>query len=232
MSERSRKPARPPSRLYRHGFVGEEEWDSKVRMDKAHPGEAWVELASPDGWFVEQHIVEQSGRIVVAELRVHHDPDKPLPTGGLTARRLRSIKVQGHLSTLRDVLSSQFEVADARGSQPKVEGFSRASLRDARPGRAGLSDRHYAEVANAYVHLVASGSTRPVAALADRHHVSASRMASQLHKARTKGILSSSPAGLPGGELTPMGRALLQDEAEAQPAQAQRSKTKQARKPK
>jgi hypothetical protein len=211
-----------PKRRYRASFHDPDLlWESSVATDRRRPGEAIVKLASEDGWIAEQRVVEQSGQLVVAELRIFFDPDEALPAGGLTARRVRSVTLQNHLETLRDVLQSS---SRSRGDPPiLVEGFSSAVLRRARAGRRGLPERHYAEVASAYVDALASGSKRPVAELAKEYHVSYSRMADQIHEARSRGLLTRSAPGRAGGELTEKAKKFL---AEPKPSASRSQRRK------
>lgn len=80
-----------------------------------------------------------------------------------------------------------------------------------RPGRAGRADFDYAEVAALYVELVVEGG-EPVSALAERLGVSVAQTRSLLHTARSRKLLTPSPAGRVGGRLTPKAIELLSGE--------------------
>jgi hypothetical protein len=90
-----------------------------------------------------------------------------------------------------------------------------------RPGRAGRTDSFYLVWAEAYVERLAAGSRRPVMDLAEHpprpirgyvsneSEVSAATVRDFIHQARERGLLTRSPAGRPGGELTPKARRML-----------------------
>lgn len=90
-----------------------------------------------------------------------------------------------------------------------------------RPGRAGRSDIYYAIWARAYVEWLRLGSKTPVKDLATAPPVAIAGYSSGekswsegtirdvLREARHRGLLTRSPAGRAGGELTPKCVSLL-----------------------
>ncbi len=78
-----------------------------------------------------------------------------------------------------------------------------------RPGRRGRDDRAYAEIAALYVDEVLSGANGAVKRLAARLHYSPSQIRSVLYAARRRGLLTESPNGKAGGELTEKARRLI-----------------------
>lgn len=94
-------------------------------------------------------------------------------------------------------------------------------MRRRRPGRRGRTDSYYLVWAVAYVERLAAGSRRPVKDLTERPpkvirgYVSDGEATSEatvrdiIHQARVRGLLTGSPAGRPGGELTPKATQML-----------------------
>jgi hypothetical protein len=90
-----------------------------------------------------------------------------------------------------------------------------------RPGRAGRRDSFYLPFAVAYVKRLAEGSSRPVMDLAehppraikgyvsDGSHMSEATVRDFIHQARERGLLTRSPAGRAGGELTRKAERML-----------------------
>lgn len=82
-----------------------------------------------------------------------------------------------------------------------------------RPGRGGRGERWYAELAGAYLALLAEGDTTPIRTLAARGHVSESTIRNQLARARGElGLLTRSPKGKAGGTLTDKAKEILSGE--------------------
>jgi hypothetical protein len=89
-----------------------------------------------------------------------------------------------------------------------------AEVAKRRPGRAGRHDSFYLAWAEAYVERLAAGSRRPIKDLAERpprtirgyvsdgDRVSEATVRDFIHEARERGLLTRSPKGRPGGELT------------------------------
>jgi hypothetical protein len=78
-----------------------------------------------------------------------------------------------------------------------------------RPGRRGRDDAFFAAFAAEYVARVAEGSSRPVAELAKRRHLSPERVRDVLHQARTRELLTRPASGKAGGHLTEKALALF-----------------------
>lgn len=80
-----------------------------------------------------------------------------------------------------------------------------------RPGRAGRPDYWYAEKARRYVLACTMRPHAPVAWLVERatQRETSDQWRGWLNRARNLGLLTASPTGLAGGELTPKGWAAL-----------------------
>jgi hypothetical protein len=96
-----------------------------------------------------------------------------------------------------------------------------SEMRRRRPGRAGRPDSFYLVWAVAYVERLKVGSRHPVKDLAEhppkvvRGYISDADVTSEatvrdfIHQARERGLLTRSPKGRPGGELTPKAEQLI-----------------------
>jgi hypothetical protein len=80
--------------------------------------------------------------------------------------------------------------------------------RDHRPGKRGRADVFYAGVAKRYVELLAVSST-PTKDLAEELDQTVTSTRDVLHQARQRGLLTSGPKGIAGGELTKKAIGLL-----------------------
>jgi hypothetical protein len=158
-----------------------------------------VEVEGLDGWRVRviSSLTERGTEIAALTISPAGDD---VPAGGVTAGVLRGL----HVRELH--LAARAAAAQLRrhGDQPGLDSWTGAR----RPGRAGRADSFYAEVAAQYVDLLGT-SKKPVADLADRHHLSASQVRGILAVARGRGLLTAAPAGRPGGLLTAKAERVL-----------------------
>lgn len=102
--------------------------------------------------------------------------------------------------------------------------------RPVRPGRGGTDDQVYATWARRYVDALDADPRRPVRHLVEEEkvagrHVTASQVRAYLNRARNRGFLTDAPPGLPGGELTDLGRQVLRtaDDARRRAAATRRN---------
>jgi hypothetical protein len=79
-----------------------------------------------------------------------------------------------------------------------------------RVGRRGRADRFYARWAAEYVGAFAR-SGHPVAEMAARHNLSPSQVRNLVYACRQRGMLTASPPGRAGGELTARAVELLRE---------------------
>lgn len=137
----------------------------------------------------------------------------------VTARLLRRVAWGQYESVARQRIRRE---AAAYGAAPAEPGqragedvsYMSAIARDfasaPRPGRRGRGDVAYAAVAATYVGSLGAG--RAVQLTASELGYSPSQVRNLLYEARRRGLLTDSPAGREGGELTDKARALLADE--------------------
>lgn len=152
-----------------------------------HTPELTREFFDWDGFTVEVVLRPRDGRKVVTELHIAPaDGQSPPP---LSSALLRALP----LGQLREHALEIEALGDARSLQ----------------GRVRRDERFYAEVAAAYVDLLNVSATRPAEALANTVEVPVRTVHAWLHKARSRGLLTSAGAGQAGGALTERGRRLL-----------------------
>jgi hypothetical protein len=180
-----------------------------------------------DDGSVRSFTIERSTTFVDSE---GVEVDGPLPPGEaaqevslgepITARALRRFRFEETLSEAKRQSAwwSGIELADARrrgdgaGASTVAERIERIErLPDGRRGRPGLDDRYYAEVAQAYVRLIAGGSTAPVRDLAGEMNVADTTARNHVREARRRGILTKTERGKLGGVLTARAIELLNE---------------------
>jgi hypothetical protein len=192
--------------------------------------DACVEVPINDRWTAAYFLVEQDGRPVIGELRIFPTevPAEPLrgrppgtwsghalgmkapvPRGGLSARLLRGVKVGYYFKAeLRGrraaALPSGLRVFH-RPRHPTASPRSEASRR----GRPPRPDEELIPIAAAYADAVRRGEDHPRAALVKQLKLSGATIRDRIHRARQRGLLTDARPGVPGGELTVRGRALL-----------------------
>ncbi len=133
-----------------------------------------------------------------------------VPPGGLSTATVRLVPI----ADLFDDLSTYTADDSGRLLIELFAGVSAEEMRK-RPGRAGRDDRHYAELAEAYVDL-SSTSRRPVADLAKMMRFDPVTVRDKLAEARKRGLLASFGPGRSGGRLTAKAMDLLQRKGDVQ----------------
>lgn len=138
------------------------------------------------------------------------DTTSPLPAGGVTSRLLRRLPLGEIVEAVRSDLRLTARTVRPHGRAGSLmahnaEQFAR------RPGRAGRSDRDYAEVAAAYVAILATSDPKPVEMLAAQTFLSPSQIRNVLYEARRRELLTKAPPGRPGGQLTEKCRRILEE---------------------
>jgi hypothetical protein len=210
------------------------------------PHETWLEVGL-DGWVAAYRLIPQEGRPVVAEVRVFPDENAPrpqgrwsaerlgdqapVPVGGVPARVLRQLRVREHLALYDDIVQRHQDQQSFRVSLLD-HGFTQV-VKEA--GRRGRSDLFYAEIASAYVSLAAARA--PIQRLRDRLeeeeglYFAEATVRDFVNQARRRGLLTPSPPGRPGGELTTQAQELLSRLAEDQRELAKKRRWVKVRNP-
>jgi hypothetical protein len=181
-----------------------------MKQQRFDPGGRWQETDLKNGWTVREDFVLENGRRVVGTLTIRATGD--VPPGGVTARLLRTIRV-GQLGWALRATHAKFFGPEAAARIFKRRGMPR---RRKRSQGVRADDRYYAELANAYVALLESGSRTPTKALATQLKEPYTRMRSRVNLARANGFLSAGQRGRGGckggGMLTDKARQVLAQE--------------------
>jgi hypothetical protein len=191
---------------------------------------------APD-WDVEYTIVAQDGAAIIGELHIRPSVEyapRPIgatpetvtgwteqryPEGGITATLLRRVKANSGIIALA-FKAPRFPVRRDEQTGEVIEWkewpntFSAAGVRNGRQSRGHpRSDRFLAEVAAAYVVLVAGGPDVIAGLreqLAERGvYYADTGIRELLNKARKRGLLTAAPRGRAGGRLTARALGLL-----------------------
>ncbi len=123
------------------------------------------------------------------------------PPGGITTRMLRQVRTGAIIASCR---------AAARAIGAIVPDAAPDLSVSERVGRRGRDDRFYARWAAEYADAC-TRSGHPVAEMAARHHLSASQIRNLVHACRKREMLTDSPPGRAGGELTARAIKLLRE---------------------
>ena len=208
--------------------------DSKLPRETRR--EIWVEQSIEPGWVGAYRLMVKAGRLIVAEVRLLPDTgqgagrwseDAPdVPPEGVPSRALRalspSVPKDRFPRFLLEIGKKYPAIAkQLLGRHGVTLGTEMASRR---PGRTGRPDSYYLAWAEAYVERLAAGSRRPIKDLAERPpraikgyvsdgaHVSEATVRDLIHQARARDLLTPSPIGRAGGELTPKAIRMLDRE--------------------
>jgi hypothetical protein len=207
----------------------------------ASPGRGrsvWYETPVDDSWMAAYRLTQQSGQVVVSELRVfplevnraRTDTasaglwsaevlaDKAqAPKGGLTARVLRKVRIGEHATKADEGLESwrRMELLDAATGLGGTKRRMNQSQRTR--GRPGHPPLFYARLAKTYAEAMARKSTRPTEVVAARHQLTPSHARDLIHKARVGGFLTGTIKGRSAGALTPKAQAVLDSVARSKP---------------
>lgn len=202
------------------------------RLPRRQRREIWVETPVERGWVAAYRIVLRERQPLVAEVRVF--PDEPghdagrwseeadtVSPGGVPGRALPKLRLRDAMILFPQVIERWNRASGGRLGTQVLGRFATSGSPEAvprRPGRAGRPDRYYAIWANAYVDRLREGSATPVKDLTTAPPVvlgvgageaSEATIRDTLTEARERGLLTSSPRGKAGGELTPKALRLL-----------------------
>jgi len=209
--------------------VGEREDGSMERMD------AWFEVPL-DGdwetapWRAAYRVKPRGDRVEVLEVRVFPHLGSPgvsagdwnvetgvVPEGGMTARLIRDRLVLGkHIHEMLPALLNQNRETfppglfgdwlDRLGYPSEVR---RGPGARSKRGPKGRTDRELAEIAAIYVKVCSKGGRAHVQTTAKKLGLPATVVRDALHRARKRGLLTSTMRGLSGGKLTEYGEQVL-----------------------
>lgn len=197
---------------------------TKAKISRGPHG-LWATQDLGDGWTVDALLVRQGDTLVIGEIRISltqrfhmagqaHDPDdqlRKLPPGGIPATVLRRIRLTDIFDEVRRQFETIADVPEEWRELHRAVWLDRALKTVPRyPGRRGRDDAFYASVAAAYVTELDRGSRRPVADVAERLGWPPGTVTQIIHEARRRrGLLTASPEGRAGGQLTAKARKLL-----------------------
>lgn len=157
------------------------------------------ELDGYPGWRILPEVATTERGLLLRRLVV--EPGDGMPPAGITTRLLRELRTGDLIAALRTAARQSdlyFGVAPDLAVSTRV-------------GRRGRDDLYYAQWAAAYVDAL--GRTgRPVDDLAQRYSLSASQVRNIMYACRRRGVLTASPPGRAGGELTPYAIRLLEED--------------------
>lgn len=166
--------------------------------DERRFDEIVCELDGYPGWRILPDVAVTDHGLLLRRLVI--EPANGMPEPGITTRMLRQLRTGDLIAALR---AAKRQNEQLFGDGPDLSVATRV-------GRRGRDDLYYARWAAAYVDALAS-SPRPAAALAAAHSLSPSQIRNLIHACRRRGLLTASPPGRPGGELTPRAIQLLED---------------------
>lgn len=153
---------------------------------------------------LEAHVlfVTRAGlRIASQVYLVPLDPGR-LPTEGITVAALRAVRLGTIQAELNEILAREENLG--RLPSARVDGFRS----NPRPGRGGRDPYDYAVWAQRYVEKL--GTRHPIRELMQEHPgYSEHAIRARLNRARAKGLLTDSPPGKAGGELTEKAKLIL-----------------------
>jgi hypothetical protein len=165
---------------------------------------------TPDGWRLRAVIDEQDGIPVLREIHIAPIPRRPVPAGGLTARRLRLFSVGGVLPLMQR--GARELLTDGR-DQMHVLPLLVTNL-NRRRGRRPTPDTMLARIAVRYAEIVEQGGAAPIASLAREFNYSTVRTRDLVKQARDSGYLTPTKPGRAGGIATERARILARLEAD------------------
>lgn len=159
------------------------------------------ELDGYPGWRILPEVAVTDRGLLLRRLVI--EPSDGMPEPGITTRMLRQLRTGDLIAALRAAARQNEQIF---GDAPDLSVTTRV-------GRRGRDDLYYARWAVAYVEALAR-SARPIEDLAARHNLSASQIRNLTHACRRRGMLTASPPGRAGGELTPRAIALLKEDTD------------------
>lgn len=151
------------------------------------------------GWKVSARFRADGDQLLLEALTVEPSGVNAPPGEQVTVAMLRAIR-------LRDLYREVWQALKNWASRASTDA---ASNLQGRPGRAGRSDRPYAELAARYLELCLE-SDRPVVDLAAERFQGASTVRNLLHEAGRRQLLERTQ-GRAGGRLTEKAKQLLEE---------------------
>jgi hypothetical protein len=159
------------------------------------------ELDGYPGWRILPEVAVTDRGLLLRRLVI--EPSDGMPEPGITTRMLRQLRTGDLIAALRAATRQNEQIF---GDAPDLSVTTRV-------GRRGRDDLYYARWAMAYVEALAR-SARPIEDLAARYNLSASQIRNLMHACRRRDMLTASPPGRAGGELTPRAIALLKEDTD------------------
>ena len=184
------------------------EWRRRIVRQACDSEGTWQETILRSGWTVREEYGVENGRRVVAKLTISQTGDV-VPSGGISARLLRTVRVGQFSSALRQALKTHFGIPTADGVFESMGWFARPRRR-LRPRYARADDLYYAELARDYVQLLFLEHRNPIATLAKQRGAPLVRVRSHIHLARANGFLSDTSRGKAAGKLTAKASEILE----------------------
>ncbi|MGE5763267.1 MAG: hypothetical protein ACM3ZF_05145 [Mycobacterium leprae] len=172
--------------------------DWVFNVDTKQFTEIVCEVEGYPGWRIIPEVVATDRGLALKRLTI--EPKGDLPEGGITTQLLRQLRTGALIASLRAAANQLDRYV---GIRPDLAVSTRV-------GRRGRDDRYYAGWAAAYVEAL-TRSPNPIHELSHRHHLSDSALRNLMHACRRRGLLTPSPRGRAGGELTPKARRLLEE---------------------
>jgi hypothetical protein len=177
--------------------------DWSYDRDERRFDEIVCELDDYPGWRILPEVAVTDRGLLLRRLVI--EPANGMPEQGITTRMLRQLRTGDLIAALRAAARQSGQIF---GDAPDLSVPTRV-------GRRGRDEVYYARWAAAYVEALAR-SARPVDDLASRHNLSASQIRNLMHACRRRGMLTASPPGRAGGDLTPRAIALLEEAHDGQ----------------
>lgn len=206
------------------------------QLPRVRRAETWVEQRVEGAWIAAYRLMVKAGRPLVAEVRLFPDTSRSrgagrwnkeassVPSEGVPGRAIGRLRLAVPLHHFRAFSRKILRDPTLAEQLLRSHGIPFATeIARRRPGRAGRPDSFYLGWAVAYVDRLAAGSLSPIRDLAadppeeitgyvsDGRTVSEATVRDLIHQARTRGLLTRSPIGRAGGELTPKAEQLLRD---------------------
>jgi hypothetical protein len=172
--------------------------DTTFDVDTKQFTEIVCEVEGYPDWQIIPEVVASDRGLALQRLTI--EPKGDLPEGGITTQLLRQLRTGALIASLR---AASNRLDRYVGMRPDLAVSTRV-------GRRGRDDRHYAKWAAAYVKAL-TRSPNPIHELSHRHQLSPSALRNLMHACRRRGLLTPSPPGRAGGELTPKARRLLEE---------------------
>jgi hypothetical protein len=180
-------------------FLGDDRWKLNVEEDTIS---FWERLPNHPDWVVQATFQSASHNPAIQSLAIHAyrrwAPPAGLETDVLRSVRLGELQRKVWAKVHTDDVIKKLDIGHRRTASDRVP----------RRPRGGHNDLYYARWARRYV--IARKHPSPVQRLSKRHHLSVSQIRNILYEARQRELLTDSPKGKAGGDLTEKATALLE----------------------